>query len=422
MDNKTPPPKSSPPEAKTSPEAPKQETHSRPNPVPHQRPKAFKRHSDDFRIPKKQRMNDGSANSVNVTNHYNQLKSQSRDARKESKIFYMRNFNNAIKSLLIKKYLDLVKRMNFHPVVLDLAAGKGGDLLKWRNGRISRVHCTDIAGTSIENAEMRYKSQRMPFKADFSVCDASKEDLLDKLPDDSLKFDLTSCQFAIHYSFESEKQAHRMVKNACQSLKEGGYFIGTTVNSTMLRERLLSADTDKLKFGNSLYSVEFDSKEKFSDFGCKYMFKLTDVVDCPEFVLDKNIFVDICAQYGMKLLEWKSFERVFWENEKERESYRLIKKMRALEIYNKNRQYFNSPVEGDYEHAEEAIREREERYPGSNASFLTLSKSEWQVSSIYVAFAFVKDSTYRHDKNSPNVGVHINSAANHERGVPLMIM
>ena len=63
----------------------------------------------------------------------------------------------------------------------------------------------------------------------------SQEDLLNKLPDNNLKFDLTSCQFAIHYSFESEKQAHRMVKNACQSLKEGGYFIGTTVDSTVLR-------------------------------------------------------------------------------------------------------------------------------------------------------------------------------------------
>jgi len=272
---------------------------------------------------------------------------------------------------------------------------------------------------------MRFKQRNFPFKADFSVCDASKEDLLDKLEQPDLKFDLTSCQFAIHYSFESEKQAHRMVMNACQSLKEGGYFIGTTVNSTVLRERLLNADTDKLEFGNSLYNVQFDSKEQFSRFGCKYMFKLTDVVDCPEFVLDKNIFVEICAQYGMRLLEWKSFERVFWENEREKDTFQLIKRMRALEIYNrgrKDRQDLNSPVEGDYEHAEKACRDREEKYPGVNATFLTLSKSEWQVSSIYVAFAFVKDSTYQHDKNSPNLGVHINSATNYEKGVPMMIM
>ena len=33
----------------------------------------------------------------------------------------------------------------------------------------------------------------------------------------------------------------------------------------------------------------------------------------------------------MKLLEWKSFERVFWENEKERDLHELIKKM-PLEV------------------------------------------------------------------------------------------
>ena len=33
----------------------------------------------------------------------------------------------------------------------------------------------------------------------------------------------------------------------------------------------------------------------------------------------------------MKLLEWKSFERVFWENEKERDLHELIEKM-PLEV------------------------------------------------------------------------------------------
>ena len=56
-----------------------------------------------------------------------------------------------------------------------------------------------------------------------------------KLKNPEMEFDLTSCQFAIHYSFESEAQAEQMVQNACQSLKTGGYFIGTTVNSKMLK-------------------------------------------------------------------------------------------------------------------------------------------------------------------------------------------
>ena len=56
------------------------------------------------------------------------------------------------------------------------------------------------------------------------------------------------------------------------------------------RKRLDASDS--CVFGNEIYSVEFDSKEPFTDFGCKYVFKLDDVVDCPEFVLKKDVFVE----------------------------------------------------------------------------------------------------------------------------------
>lgn len=41
-------------------------------------------------------------------------------------------------------------------------------------------------------------------------------------------FDICSCQFVFHYSFESEQKADMMLRNACERLKPGGYFIGTT--------------------------------------------------------------------------------------------------------------------------------------------------------------------------------------------------
>ena len=38
---------------------------------------------------------------------------------------------------------------------------------------------------------------------------------------------MTSCQFSLHYAFESPEQAEKMLENACGRLKPGGYFIGT---------------------------------------------------------------------------------------------------------------------------------------------------------------------------------------------------
>ena len=52
--------------------------------------------------------------------------------------------------------------------------------------------------------------------------------------DPEMQLDLTSCQFAFHYSFQSYEQADMMLKNACEQLKVGGYFFGTTPNSNEL--------------------------------------------------------------------------------------------------------------------------------------------------------------------------------------------
>lgn len=55
-----------------------------------------------------------------------------------------------------------------------------------------------------------------------------QELLSEKLDDAELMFDICSCQFVYHYSFESEQKANMMLRNACERLKPGGYFIGTT--------------------------------------------------------------------------------------------------------------------------------------------------------------------------------------------------
>jgi len=52
--------------------------------------------------------------------------------------------------------------------------------------------------------------------------------------DKDIQFDVVSCQFSFHYSFESLEQAEMMLQNACECLKPGGYFIGTMPNANEL--------------------------------------------------------------------------------------------------------------------------------------------------------------------------------------------
>jgi mRNA (guanine-N7-)-methyltransferase len=71
------------------------------------------------------------------------------------------------------------------------------------------------------------RSRQEPFKADFLVADAGAECLANNYEPRDREFDLASCQFALHYSFESEERAWRFLKNATERIRPGGYFIGT---------------------------------------------------------------------------------------------------------------------------------------------------------------------------------------------------
>jgi len=123
-----------------------------------------------------------------VAKHYNQIPAGSKEGRKDSRIFHLRNFNNWVKSVIINEFLDKVKRKKRTSDdinILDLACGKGGDLLKWDKGRVDHVIMADIAATSIDQCKERYSklerdrkrgySRDRVFTTEFFAADCTKE-------------------------------------------------------------------------------------------------------------------------------------------------------------------------------------------------------------------------------------------------------
>ena len=49
-----------------------------------------------------------------------------------------------------------------------------------------------------------------------------------------VQFDLVSCQFAIHYAFETEASARTIMANVAARLHPGGVFVGTVPNAAYL--------------------------------------------------------------------------------------------------------------------------------------------------------------------------------------------
>jgi len=350
---------------------------------------------------------DQSSNAQTVAQHYNQLQESGLEERTRSRIFFLRNFNNWIKSIVIANTLSKIKesKPQKNISVLDLGSGKGGDLLKWKKGRISSLVCADIAATSVQQSEERHRQNKQRerygiYDAEFIAADCTRERLKDKYKNPNQKFDLVSCQFAFHYCFESYEQALMMIRNASECLEVGGYFIGTTPNSLEIVRRLRSSPENS--FGNDVYKITFDqdSKDKFPIFGTKYDFHLEGVVDCPEFLVYLPVVEKLAAHFGLKLVKKETFADFFKKHCGYKENLQLLGNMQALEPYppwDMSEPASSKPE--DYAFAKNFY----DTHIASDTSgqshrpkkIGTLSLDEWEAATLYLVFVFekVKDIT-----------------------------
>ena len=195
--------------------------------------------------------------------------------------------NKYIKNdILIKRAL---RGGNKH--LLDMACGKGGDLFKWLFNRARYVVGIDYAGDNIidpaSGAYKRYIDALVEFgygrvpKMAFVIGDSSKDivngdagttaeekNILRSIfgkfqPDGPVpKYienvmagsfragaDVASCMFAIHYFFENPEKLEGFLKNLSETVKIGGYFIGTCFDGDKVFNLLRTTDKGHSKIG-----------------------------------------------------------------------------------------------------------------------------------------------------------------------------
>ncbi|GAU31927.1 hypothetical protein TSUD_271120 [Trifolium subterraneum] len=303
-----------------------------------------------------------------VADHYSARSNQTLEEREASPIIHLKKLNNWIKSVLIQLY---ARRGD---AVLDLACGKGGDLIKWDKAKIGYYVGIDIAEGSasifmtwyqslsglslgflrrsrfrpaglkregIKDCRTRYngdadhhqRRKKFSFPARL-LCGDCYEVRLDKVLADDAPFDICSCQFALHYSWSTEARARRALANVSALLRPGGIFIGTMPDANVIIKKLREAEG--LTFGNSVYWIRFD--EEYSDkkfkasnpFGIEYTFHLEDAVDCPEWIVPFHVFKSLAEEYDFELVFAKNSHEFVHEYMKRPEFVELMRRLGAL--------------------------------------------------------------------------------------------
>jgi mRNA (guanine-N7-)-methyltransferase len=280
--------------------------------------------------------------------HYNKRGDSHRTLNSKSDTLQQKNLNNWVKATLIASAV----RPRYS--ILDLACGKGGDLPKWQKQEIGHYVGVDIAYGSICDAIQRYNGnqrnrQGCQFPAIWAAGNFVHPRFFDALErvEPGIRFDAVSCQFAIHYSWTSHEHAQNALRNAAIRLKPGGLFVGTTTDSNVLVRKLQAAPG--LKFGNSLYSVEFLPENPHDDpstfdktlsnrtpFNVQYRFYLKDAVDdCVECLVDFARMRELAANVGLELVEHVNlhdyFERATTKSSKAPANIDLLRKMNVMD-------------------------------------------------------------------------------------------
>ena len=192
----------------------------------------------------------------------------------DEEVYYNRNNDNETNTQSLRDFHNLYVKSKLiqqvssqNDILIDYSVGKGGDLSKWIKSKLKFVFGVDISKDNIYNRvdgacsrylNMKKKYYKMPAALfvsgdsgqnirDGSCFHTDKEKQIANCvfgngPKDELLlgkgvykqygvaesgFNISSCQFSIHYFFKDAKTLHEFLRNLTECTKVGGYFIAT---------------------------------------------------------------------------------------------------------------------------------------------------------------------------------------------------
>ena len=266
----------------------------------------------------------------------------------DNKTRSMRDFHN----LFVKKML-ITKVAAKGNTLIDYAVGKAGDFPKWIDAKLSFVFGVDLSKDNIENRldgacarflNYRKKFYSMPYalfvngnsgvniKSGDAMFTEKGKEIVRALFNDGPKdasilgmgvyrqygkavdgFNISSCQFALHYFFENIEKLNQFLKNVSECTKVDGYFIGSCYDGATMFQALRSVEKGKsiglMADDEKIWEItkEYSQTTYDPDISCVgyaidvYQDSINKTIK--EYLVNFTYFTELMRGYGFELLK-----------------------------------------------------------------------------------------------------------------------
>ena len=236
--------------------------------------------------------------------------------------------------------------------MIDYACGKAGDFPKWIDAQLSFVFGIDKSKDNLENRIdgacarfLNYRKSRknIPYalfvNGDSSLNIRNGSAMLNEKAVQITKavfgegakdvanlgagvarqygkavdgFNVSSCQFALHYFFENITTLQSFVRNLAECTKLGGYFIATSYDGknvyNMLKNKAVGEGVSIIDGGTKIWEVQkqYRSADFANDSSCLgykidvYQESINKLI--PEFLVNYDYFTRVMENYGFQVI------------------------------------------------------------------------------------------------------------------------
>ena len=257
-------------------------------------------------------------------------------------------FQNWVKSLVIYEYYNIYYNSRSYNV-LDFAVGQGGDIEKYYYATVLKMVGIDIdknglfktdGGAKIRYDMLKKRNRRYPPmffihstpSNILTIEEQIKNPSIGKMTLDNIelfnkhltkvKYDRLTCNFAIHYFFDTENTWNNYCDNINLFLREGGYFTFVTIDGNMLQDLLKKEDKiEKYYTYNGNKTKIYEIQKKYDDNDKSHFGKAVDIymswisnegVYLTEYLVNPDFIINsLIEKCDMELIETLTFKEIY---------------------------------------------------------------------------------------------------------------